>query len=745
MDQKKMTENPSGTETKTSGSGKKSDGKIKIKNNYRKTPTVFQMEATECGAASLAMILGYYGCYVPLEQMRIDTGVSRDGCSAMNILRAARSYGLEGKGLRTNLAALKTIPTPCILHWNGNHFVVFEGFRRNHAYINDPAVGRRKVTMEDLNSSFTGIVLTFALTPEFRKIKKRRSAGALLSGRLRGQYAVLFQLFYIGILLVFPGLVLPLLSQVFVDDVLINGYTDRIAKILLFMGLLVLMKFGLTWYRSLSLQKLKSKMILLSGHAFLRKLMRLPMSFFDQRNTGDLVCRMQSNTAVSNFFAGELAETLLNLLISVFYLAVLFLYNPVMTLIGLGNVAVCLLAVFFSKRFLTDASVKIQMSSGRLYGAVSAGLGITDSLKASGAEDTYTARLLGHQAKLAGCEQEMYRFQQILNAIPSAVGAVTDAVLLLAGGLFVIRGEMTMGMLMAFHSLFDSFCEPVNALVFFVQKIQTLKANLRRVEDIENYPQDEIFLPLSQTSQNFRKLNGEIDLINISYGYSSLKPPLIERFSFHLNSGETIAFVGASGSGKSTVAKMISGLYRPWGGQRLFDGVPLEQIPRDVINASISTVSQNIALFSGTIRENLTMWNPAVSEEDMIRAAKDACIHSFIETLPGGYNYRLTENASNLSGGQKQRIEIARALAVNPSILIMDEATRALDPIVEKQVLDNIRRRGCTCVVVAHRLSAIRDANEIVVMHHGHIIQRGTHQSLMAEENSYYRGFVQNI
>lgn len=702
------------------------------------------MEATECGAASLAMILEYYGCRIPLEQMRIDTGVSRDGCSALNILRAARSYGLEGKGCRANLAALKTIATPCIIHWNGNHFVVFEGFRGKCAYINDPAAGRRKLNVEELSESFSGTVLTFSKTPEFRKMKIRGTGKALFSTRLRGQYGVLFQLFYVGLLLVFPGIVLPLLSQVFVDDILINGYTDRIVKILLFMGVLILMKFGLTYYRSLVLQKLRSKMILLSGHTFLRKLLHLPMNFFDQRNAGDLVKRMQSNIAVSDFFAGELTETLLNLLISVFYLAVLFLYNPVMTWIGLGNVAVCLLSVFLSRRFVSDASVKIQMNGGRLYGAVSAGLGITDSLKASGAEDTYIHRILGHQAKLADCEQDLSRFQHIVNAVPSAVGSITDAVLLLVGGIFVIRGEMTMGMLLAFNSLFDSFCEPVNALVSFVRKIQTLRANLKRVEDIENYPCEEQVSAAKNQNQPLRKLNGEIDLLNISYGYSVLKPPLIEQFSFHLNSGETIAFVGASGSGKSTVAKMVSGLYQPWGGQRLFDGVPFEQIPREVISASISTVSQNIALFSGSIRDNLTMWNPAVSEEDMVEAAKDACIHSFIETLPGGYSYCLTENATNLSGGQKQRLEIARALATKPSILIMDEATRALDPIVEKQVLDNIRRRGCTCIMVAHRLSAIRDANEIVVMQHGHIVQRGTHHSLM-EEEGYYRAFVQNI
>lgn len=710
---------------------------------YVKTPTIFQMEATECGAASLSMIFAYFGQYVPLEQMCIETGVSRDGCNAGNIMRAAKRYGLECHGYRKEPADLRSIQLPCIIHWNFNHFVVFEGFKGKYAYINDPAVGRRKLTEEEFDECFTGIVMTFARTEQFEKKKKTGTLMQFIRSHLKNQGGVLFKLFYIGLLLVFPGLILPVLSQVFIDDVLCGGYTDWLTKILVFMGACILLKSGLSYYRSLLLQKLRSKLTLVSGRKFLAHMLRLPVSFFDQRYTGDLVSRMDNNTDVNDFLAGDFAETILNIFVAVFYLIILFLYSPLMTLIGIIQVAVNLTVIFLSNKAVANATIKMQMSGGKLYGAVCAGLNITDTIKASGVESEYSARILGHQAKNVTEEQKLNRFQQLVGAIPDAADNICDVLLLMIGGILVIRGNITMGMLVAFTSLFDSFCEPVNALVGFIRSIQTLKSNINRVEDIEKYKQDERYASAEAKQAFSAKLSGEVELQNVSFGYSTLKPALVEDFNFRLKCGESIAFVGASGCGKSTISKVISGLYAPWSGEVLFDKTSSTRIPREILNASIATVSQNITLFSGSIRDNLTMWNPAVLEEDMINAAKDACIHNFIIQQPGGYEYKLSENASNLSGGQRQRLEIARALASKPTILIMDEATSALDPIVEKEIMDNIRKRGCTCIIVAHRLSAIRDCNQIVVMKQGKIIQKGTHASLV-QEDGYYRTFIQN-
>lgn len=721
--------------------------------NYKKTPTVFQMEATECGAASLSMIFSYYGKNLPLEQMRIEVGVSRDGCNAGNMMRAAKKYGLECKGFRKEPDALRELEMPCIIHWNFNHFVVLEGFKargsgakkKEYVYLNDPAVGRRRLTIEEFDEGFTGIVLTFKLTDAFEKEKKQNTAWGLIRDRLNGQYGVLFKLFYVGLLLVFPGLILPVLSQMFIDDILTAGYTDWLTKLLVFMGCLVVLKFGLQYYRDLVLQKLKSKMTLMSGIGFLRHMLHLPMSFFDQRYAGDLVNRMSNNTEVSFFLAGDLAETVLNILVAAFYLVILLFYSPLMTLIGLINVAVCIGVVFLSRHYISEAAIKQQMSGGKLFGAICAGLSITDTLKASGAENEYVARVLGYHVKNANLEQEQTSFQKILNAIPEAAGNITDVLHMLVGGILVINGNLSLGMLTAFTSLFDSFIEPVNKLVTFAQKIQKLKASITRVEDVQKYPEDDRYTQEEDKNhKQMRKLNGEIELKDISFGYSQLKPALIDHFDFHLYSGESIAFVGPSGCGKSTISKIVSGLYHPWNGEILFGGIPMKDVPKTCLNASVATVSQNITLFSGSIRDNLTMWNTAILESDMIEAAKDACIHDFIVSCPGGYDYNLTENAMNLSGGQRQRLEIARALATKPSILVMDEATSALDPVVEKQVLNNIKRRGITTVIVAHRLSAFRDCNQIIVMKNGKIVQRGSHRTLM-NEDGLYKKFIQNI
>ena len=710
--------------------------------NYVKTPTVFQMEATECGAASLAMIFAFYGKNMPLEQMRVETGVSRDGCNAKNIMRAAKKYGLDCHGYRKGLEALKDIKTPCIIHWNFNHFVVFEGYKGQYAYINDPAIGRRRLTHEELDDSFTGIVLTFAPTENFVKEKNKESWFGFIVNRLKGQRLIIFQLFYIGLLLVFPSLVLPVLSQVFIDDVLCGGYTDWLTKILVFMAGCLLLKVSLTYYRSVILQKLKSKLTLISGNSFLKHMFGLPISFFDQRYTGDLTERIQNNSDVNNFVAGDLAETILNIVVALFYFIILLLYSPALTAIGMIQVIISLVVIFISNKVVSSSTIKMQMVGGKLFGAVCAGLSITDTIKASGVEAEYSEKILGHQANNANLVQKLNRFQQIVGVLPDAINKLSDVAILLVGGALVIRGHLTMGMLVAYNSLFDSFLQPINSLVGFIKNIQTLKSNIKRVEDIEKYETEEITTG-DDDSTVMGKLNGDVELRGISFGYSKLKPALISDFSFNLKCGESIAFVGSSGCGKSTIAKVISGLYRPWEGIVLFDGVDASSVSSKVLSASIATVSQNIRLFSGTIKDNITMWNPAVLEEDMIDAAKDACIHDFIAQQPGGYDYVLSENAMNLSGGQRQRLEIARALATKPSILVMDEATSALDPIVEKRIMDNIRRRGCTCIIVAHRLSAIRDCNQIVVMKQGHIIQTGNHKSLMSEEG-FYRTFVDN-
>lgn len=708
----------------------------KLKRTWVKTPTVYQMEATECGAASLAMVLGYYGCFIPLEQMRIETGVSRDGCNALNILKAARKYGMTCKGYTKSVKDLETVPTPAIIHWNFNHFVVFEGFKGGHPYINDPAVGRRKLTLEDLDYCFTGIVLTFEPNEGFKKNKKPSSFSGFVHERLKGQESALVALVLSGLLLVVPGIVLPVFSQIFVDYVLVSGSIQWLGTLLLAMAGTVLFQSLFTLYRGKILIRLQAKMALISDHSFLSKLFRLPIAFFDQRYAGDLSQRVQNNNNVSDFLAGELAESVLNVFVAFFYLILMFIYSPLLTLIGLVGVASSLLLCHFLSKAFMNYAMKVQQDYAKTVGVCYSGIVASCTLKASGAENEYASRVLGHAARNTKSDQKLGRFQEILIAVPQTIAAIMSILILIVGGTLVVGGALTAGMLVAFNQLLSAITTPINKLITFVSKIHTIKADMNRVDDIRKYEMAPRYLKTEFASTD-DKLSGDVEFVNVSFGYSPLANPLIEDFNFHVQTGRSVALVGASGCGKSTITKILSGLYEPWGGEVLVDGVPLKDVSPDTVFSSIATVNQSITIFSGSIWDNLTLWNKSVMEQDVIRAAKDACLHDAISKLPGAYDYKLDENGQNLSGGQRQRLEIARALVTNPSILILDEATSALDPIVEKEVMDNIKRRGCTCVIVAHRLSTIRDCDEILVMERGHIVQRGTHEDLIKEDNLY--------
>lgn len=706
---------------------------------YCKTPTVFQMEATECGAASLSIILAYYKHYEPLEKLRIETGVSRDGCNALRVKQAAEKYGLICHGFRKEPEALDDLPVPAILHWNFNHFVVYEGRRGDQYLLNDPASGHRRISRREMDLSFTGVVLTFEKGETFQKNRSPDTIFSTAKKRLKGQWRAVLALLLFGLCLVLPGIAITLSSQVFIDDILIGGNRAWITPLLYAMGFTTLFQFLLHLYRGLVLQRLQCKMALLSAHSFLSHLLRLPMAFFDQRMPGNLTNRVSNNDSISNFLAGDLAETALNLFTSCFYFLLMLFYSPLLTAVGLLTTVVNLLLVRTCSGSLEQQSTKLQQDFGQMLGAFFSGLSISATLKSIGAERIFAARLLGHYAKTSQTEQNMGRVQLNLSALPQAFGYFSTILVLLVGGLLVIDGQMTAGMLVAFTALLQGFVEPVNSLVAFTKKIQTLKADIHRVDDIVRYDEDPKFADDTDELIPKVKLSGRVDIRDLSFGYGPLDPPLIQDFHLTLTPGRSVALVGASGSGKSTVGKVLSGLYQAWGGQVLLDSQPIGSIPREVLCSSVATVSQEVMLFSGTVRENLTLWNRHIGDEDLVRAAKDACIHDMITQKPGAYDFVLQEQGKNLSGGQRQRLEIARALVQNPSLLIMDEATSALDPLTEQEIINHIKRRGCACVIVAHRLSAIRDCDEIIVLERGRVIQRGSHEELIRQEGHYQR------
>lgn len=707
---------------------------------YVKTPLVFQMEAAECGAAALTSILAWHGKNVPLEKVRIETGISRDGCNAGNILEAAKNFGLTGQGYEIELDELDHLSLPCILHWNFNHFVVYEGRKGKYFYINDPDIGRRKLRKEEIDECFTGIVLEFKKDGSFRPGERDRKVLKLVWKRVKEEQGDILSLIVTGLFLAFPGLLIPVMTQIFIDNILQGGQNSWITPFLLIF--LVILLFQSLWmlYRGWILRVFRNRMLLNSSFEFLHHMFRLPMNFYEQRYPGDLSERIFDNYRVCDFLSGKLTQLVLDVFTACFYFALMIFYSGKLALAGAAEVFLFLVFVMTAFHFIEDDMQKLKQDEGKLIGAAYAGMSISKTIKASGAEDSYTGKVLGYYAKTTRQEQKIGKTQEMITTATETIPKVILLSILFMGSSLVLQKELTAGMLAAFLSLLTAFLTPVMQVAEFVRQIQEFKVDMLRMDDIISYEEEERFRESEETTLKYDTgpgLQGRIDVEKISFGYHRLHPPFISELSFSVNSGDSIAFVGSSGSGKSTVAKVLSGLYSPWSGEIFIDGKPIRDISRDVLRAGIGVVSQEITLFSGTIRDNLTMWNPAVMENDMIRASKDACIHDEILEKPGSYEYQVRENGINLSGGQKQRLEIARALTKNPSILIMDEATSALDALTEKRILDNIKRRGCTCVVIAHRLSAIRDCNLIVVMSQGKVAEIGTHEELVKTSGIY--------
>lgn len=710
-----------------------------------KVPTVLQMESVECGAAALSIILGHFGKFVPLEKLRIACGVSRDGLKATNIIKAAKEFGLESKGYAKSLEKLMQIQTPAIIFWNFNHFLVLEGFTQKKVFLSDPAQGRYQVTHQEFDEAYTGVVLTFNPSAAFEKGNEKRGLMASLASRIANSKLSIIYIILVSLFLVIPGLIIPSFIKIFIDKYLINGYSGFVMPLLLIMSAVLIINSVLVYLQQYYLLKLETKLALTTSSKFLWHVFHLPIAFFTQRYSGEIGNRVSLNDKVAKLLSGNLANAALNVIVVIFYAFLMFSYDILLTCIGIFMAGLNVIVLKYVSRARKDSNRRLSNETGKLLGVTTSGISMIETLKASGRENDFFTNWIGYLAKVTNGQQELGWLTIRLNAVPPLITSLTTTMILGIGALRIMDGEMTLGALIAFTYLMGNFISPVNQLVSVGAMLHETESDMSRIDDVINYELDDQFIEENKKVSNpnhekeafNNKLIGYFEMKDVTFGYNTTMPALVENFNLKLKPGSRVALVGGSGSGKSTIAKIASGLYKPWKGEILFDGKSKNDIPRHIITDSLAVIDQEILIFNGTVKENISFWDSTISDKHVIQSARDAAIHDIIAVRKDAYDSTVMEGGSNFSGGQRQRLEIARALATNPSILIMDEATSALDPTAEKLVMDNIKKRGCTCLIVAHRLSTIIDCDEIIVMEYGKIVERGTHQELMKQHGVY--------
>ncbi|MFI5727195.1 NHLP family bacteriocin export ABC transporter peptidase/permease/ATPase subunit [Streptomyces cyaneofuscatus] len=706
-----------------------------------RTPTVLQMEAVECGAAALAMVLAHHGRHVPLEELRIACGVSRDGSRASNVLKAARSYGLRATGMQMESAALAGVRAPAILFWEFNHYVVYDGpgrrLGRRGVYVNDPDKGRRFVPDEDFDTSFTGVVLVLEPTGGFRRGGRKPGVLRAIPDRLRSTRPTLLAALLASLLLVAVGAAVPALSRTYIDMFLIGGQTSLLGPLFASMAAMVALTAVLTGLQQANLLRGRIISSTLGSARFLRHLLRLPVTFFAQRSPADLVQRLQSNDTVAETLARDLAAAGVDGVVVILYALLMWTYDPQLTVVGVLIALLNIVAMRVVIRLRAAHTQKLRADTARLTNTSYTGLQLIETMKATGGEDGYFRRWAGQHATTLEEQQRLGVPTAVLSVVAPTLATLNSALILWIGGLRAVEGYISIGLLVAFQALVARFSAPITRLNGVAGRIQDFAADVARLRDVESFPVDPLY-SRDEPEPGTRRLTGHVTLEDITFGYSPLDKPLLTGFSLTVGPGRQIALVGGSGSGKSTVSRLISGLYTPWEGTIRIDGQRLEDIPRGALAASVSFVDQDIFLFEGTVRDNVALWDPSITDEAVITALRDAELYEdVIARRPEGIHGRVEQDGRNFSGGQRQRLEIARALVRRPSVLVLDEVTSALDARTEQAVIANLRRRGCACVVIAHRLSTVRDSDEIVVLDHGTVVERGRHEALVAAGGPY--------
>lgn len=720
-------------------------GKIKkpIKNGIAKVPVVMQLEALECGAAALTMILSYYDKWIPLEQVRSDCGVSRDGSNAKNILKAARNYGLKARGYKMEPESLRENGTfPCIIHWEFNHFVVLKGFKGDKVYLNDPARGNYVISMKEFDEAFTGVCILFEPGDDFVPSGEPKSMLLFAEKRLIGCGVALAFVFLSTLITSFFNIVNPAISRVFLDKVLLEKNSQWHNYFFPVYAVVIIIQILVGYIGAIYRVKISGKMAIVGNTSYMWKVLNLPMNFFSQRLAGDIKSRQEANAMISEVFVNTFAPLFVNFAMLIFYLVIMVRYSLVLSCVGIISIVLnTILARIISTKRVNITRV-LMRDEGKLYGTMISGIEMIETIKASGAENGFFEKWSGYQASVNAQKVKFDNVDFFLGKLVEFVYEVFADLILILGIYLCMTGRFSVGMVMAFQGFFNSFMGPVSSLIGAGQQVLEMRTEMERVDDVMEYPEDENITAMNTVvSGDDRKLRGLIEIKNVTFGYSKLDNPIIKDFSLTIKPGQKIALVGASGCGKSTISKLVSGLYQPWSGEILYDGKPIKEIDRSVFTSSLAVVDQDITLFEDTVENNIRLWDSSIENFEVIMAARDAMMHADIMEREGGYEYKLIEGGMNLSGGQRQRLEMARVLAQDPTIIIMDEATSALDAKTEYEVVKAIADRGITSLVVAHRLSTIRDSDEIVVLKDGVIVEKGTHEELYSKEG-YYRELV---
>ena len=715
-----------------------SDKIAKAKKRRVRAPTVLQMEAVECGAASLGMILGYHGKRVPLEALRVACGVTRDGSTAGNMVRAARAYGLVANGFRRDVSELTSLALPFVIFWQFNHFLVVEGFSERGVHLNDPGVGRRVVDAEEFDRSYTGVAIVFEPGPSF-VAESRRSAtfGALLKHLAGTQPAIAYAL-ACGLALIVPGLLIPAFVRLFVDSILLAG--DRTFRPVVLFGIAatILLQIVLLELQERVMLRVQTKLAVSSASRFMTRLLDLPMSFFAQRSAGELSYRVGLNDRVAELLSQRLLSTVVGFVAAVFFLGMMLYFDAPLALVVLAVTAVNIVALLAASRVRSDDSAALLHEQGRLNSQAVDGLATIETLKAGGAEETFFRRWSGQQARVLNVRQRFAIPTQILGAVPALSAAITAIAVLGIGGWRVIDGSLSIGTLLAFQLLSQEFTAPFATIVALGSDLQTIVGYIRKLDDVLSYNDGAASSAAGFAEMPPVHVASRIEAKDVSFAYSPVSKPAVSNVSFTAEPGRWIALVGSTGSGKSSIARLLVGLDLATGGELSLDGVSYGRVEPGAFARRIAFVDQTITLFPGTVRDNITLWDSTIDDAAVERAARDAVIHDEIMARPGAYDGIIAEDGTNLSGGQRQRLEIARALSRDPTVLVLDEATSALDANTEYALSENLRRRGCTIVLVAHRLSTVRDADEILVVDNGVVVERGRHDELVALRGRYF-------